>query len=131
MTAFREEPASILDRLRALRTADAPTHGGRVLSYVYDPDDERLDELAGAAMRIAQPVNWLDPTTFPSAAAIERDLLGFVRGLLHGDEDVVGTVTTTAYSVGAVFEIVVVATASGGTLPTGIFAQAIVDEQPL
>ncbi len=94
MSGFQESAESILDRLRALRAADAPTHGGRVLSYVYDPDDERLDALAGEAMRIAQPVNWLDPMTFPSAAAIERDVLGFVRGLLHGDEDVVGTLTT-------------------------------------
>jgi len=91
---FREPPESILDRLRALRGADAPTHGGRILSYVYDPDDERLDALAAEAMRIAQPVNWLDPVTFPSAAAVERDLLAFVRGLLHGDEEVVGTLTT-------------------------------------
>ena len=94
MSAFREEPAAVLARLRALREADAPTHGGRVLSYVYDPDDVRIDELAAEAMRIAQPVNWLDPMTFPSAAAVERDVLGFVRGLLHGDEDVVGTITT-------------------------------------
>ena len=94
MIAFREEPAAILARLRTLREADAPTHGGHVLSYVYDPDDERIDALAAEAMRIAQPVNWLDPMTFPSAAAVERDVLGFVRGLLHGGEDVVGTLTT-------------------------------------
>ena len=41
-----------------------------------------------------QPVNGLDPTTFTSVATLERELVGFVRELLHGDDDVVGTVTT-------------------------------------
>lgn len=84
----------ILAELRALREGDAPTHGGRVLSYVYDPGLAELDELAADAARLMQPVNGLDPTTFGSVAALERDLIGFVRGLLHGDESVVGTVTT-------------------------------------
>jgi sphinganine-1-phosphate aldolase len=91
---FAEKPADILDRLRELRAGDAPTHGGRVLSYVYDPGLAELDELAADAARLMQPVNGLDPTTFGSVAALERDLIGFVRGLLHGDSDVVGTVTT-------------------------------------
>ncbi|WP_309708167.1 aminotransferase class V-fold PLP-dependent enzyme [Pseudolysinimonas sp.] len=91
---FAEDPAAILDRLRELRAGDAPTHGGHVLSYVYDPGLAELDELAADAVRLMQPVNGLDPTTFGSVAALERDLLGFVRGLLHGDSEVVGTVTT-------------------------------------
>ncbi len=91
---FAEDPAAILDRLRELRAGDAPTHGGHVLSYVYDPGLAELDELAADAARLMQPVNGLDPTTFGSVAALERDLLGFVRGLLHGDSEVVGTVTT-------------------------------------
>ncbi len=94
MTAFAEQPETILARLRELREADAPTHGGHVLSYVYDPDDARLDELAADAIRMMQPVNGLDPTTFGSVAALERDLVAFARDLLHGDDDVVGSVTT-------------------------------------
>ena len=89
-----EQPSAILDKLRELRTHDAPTHGGHVLSYVYDPGLAALDELAADAARLMQPVNGLDPTTFGSVAALERDLLGFVRSLLHGDSDIVGTVTT-------------------------------------
>ena len=84
----------ILARLASLREADAPTHGGRVLSYVYDSGRADLDELAAAAVRAMQPVNGLDPTTFSSVATLERELVGFVRGLLHGGADVVGTVTT-------------------------------------
>src|ERR1700712_4428678 len=84
----------ILARLDELREADAPTHGGHVLSYVYDSGMAELDELAAEAVRMVQPVNGLDPTTFTSVAVLEREVVGFVRGILHGDEDVVGTVTT-------------------------------------
>jgi glutamate/tyrosine decarboxylase-like PLP-dependent enzyme len=91
---FREDADAILERLARLREHDAPTHGGRVLSYVYDPGDDALDELAAAAIRAMQPVNGLDPTTFSSVAALEGDLIGFARELLHGGDDVVGSVTT-------------------------------------
>lgn len=83
----------ILDRLRQLRAADAPTHGGRVLSYVYDTGRAEIDELAAAAARAMQSVNGLDPTTFTSVAVLERDVVGFARDLLGGDDEVVGSVT--------------------------------------
>jgi sphinganine-1-phosphate aldolase len=86
--------AEILARLARLREADAPTHGGRVLSYVYDSGLAELDDLAAEAIRLMQPVNGLDPTTFPSVAAMERDLVRFARRMLHGGDDVVGTVSS-------------------------------------
>ena len=91
---FQQQPADILADLQELRDADAPTHGGRVLSYVYDSGLAELDELAAAAIRMVQPVNGLDPTTFTSVATMEREVLGFARRMLHGGEDVVGTVTS-------------------------------------
>jgi len=94
VTAFDGDPAAILARLAELRAHDAPTHGGHVLSYVYDSGLAELDELAGRAVAAMQPVNGLDPTTFGSVAVLERELLAFVRELLHGEPDVVGTVTT-------------------------------------
>jgi glutamate/tyrosine decarboxylase-like PLP-dependent enzyme len=84
----------ILARLDALRAADAPTHGGRVLSYVYDSGSAELDSLAAAAMQRVQPVNGLDPTTFTSVAVMEGEVVGFMRSLLGGDDEVVGSVTT-------------------------------------
>jgi sphinganine-1-phosphate aldolase len=86
--------SEILARLSELRAADAPTHGGHVLSYVYDSGLAELDELAAQAMRLVQPVNGLDPTTFTSVAVMERELIGFARDILGGDDDVVGSVTT-------------------------------------
>ena len=94
-----ESADDILGRLDELRAADAPTHGGHVLSYVYDSGLAELDELAARAVRAVQPVNGLDPTTFSSVATLEREVIEFVRGLVHGDQAdgdqaVVGTVTT-------------------------------------
>ena len=86
--------SDILERLRALRAGDAPTHGGRVLSYVYDSGLEELDELADAAARLARPLNGLDPTVFPSISAMERDVIAFARRMLHGSRSVVGSVTS-------------------------------------
>ncbi len=75
---------AILSRLSAYREHDAPTHGGRVLSYVYDSGRPELDALAGDAARMLQTVNGLDPTTFPSVALMEGDLVSFGRAMLHG-----------------------------------------------
>ncbi|MDR6907894.1 glutamate/tyrosine decarboxylase-like PLP-dependent enzyme [Agromyces sp. 3263] len=98
MTAFRRAPADILAELETLRAGDAPTHGGRVLSYVYDSGMPELDELAAAAARLVQPVNGLDPTTFTSVAAMESGLVGFARRVFHGEDEaggvVVGSVTS-------------------------------------
>ncbi|GAA1791513.1 pyridoxal phosphate-dependent decarboxylase family protein [Agromyces lapidis] len=104
MSGFRREASDILDELDALRSADAPTHGGRVLSYVYDSGLAALDELAAEAARRVQPVNGLDPTTFVSVAAMERSVVGFARRVLGGeggagdgsgnDDVVVGSVTS-------------------------------------
>lgn len=41
-----------------------------------------------------------------------------------------GTVSVTAYAAGDVFEVVATATAGGGTLPTGLFAHAVFNENP-
>ncbi|MCX7521934.1 aminotransferase class V-fold PLP-dependent enzyme [Microbacterium sp. STN6] len=91
---MKTDPRDVLRRLDDLRAADAPTHGGHVLSYVYDSGLAELDELAAAAMRAVQSVNGLDPTTFTSVAVMEREVVGFARELLGGDENVVGTVTS-------------------------------------
>jgi glutamate/tyrosine decarboxylase-like PLP-dependent enzyme len=85
---------AILARLASLRAGDPPTHGGRVLSYVYDSGLAELDRVVAAAVQQTLPVNGLDPTTFGSVAVLEAELVGFVRELLHGDADVVGSATS-------------------------------------
>jgi len=91
---FAESPAAILERLRAWRDQDAPTHGGRILAYVFDTGLAELDELVAQAARAMLPVNGLDPTAFTSVAHLEREVVAFVKGIVHGGEDVVGNATT-------------------------------------
>ncbi|MGW0028868.1 pyridoxal phosphate-dependent decarboxylase family protein [Streptomyces sp. NPDC003314] len=74
--------AEVLDELRGLREADAPTRGGRTFAYVYDAGVEGLDELAAAAYTAFATVNGLDPTVFPSVARLENDVVGAVAALL-------------------------------------------------
>ncbi|MFE6967477.1 pyridoxal phosphate-dependent decarboxylase family protein [Agromyces sp. NPDC057679] len=105
MSGFRREASDILDELDALRSADAPTHGGRVLSYVYDSGLSALDELAAEAARRVQPVNGLDPTTFVSVAAMERSVVGFACRVLGGG----------AGDGGGSADVVVGSVTSGGT----------------
>jgi sphinganine-1-phosphate aldolase len=84
----------ILAELRGLRSADLPTHGGRLFAYVYDPAVDGLDELARQAHAISASVNGLDPTAFPSLLAMENALVGAAARLLGGDEQTVGSVTS-------------------------------------
>ena len=84
----------VLAELRRLRTADLPTHGGRLFAYVYDPAVAGLDELAHAAYGISAHVNGLDPTAFPSLLAMENALVGAAAKLLGGGPATVGTATS-------------------------------------
>ena len=88
-----ERADAALQLLATYRSADAPTHGGRVLSYVYDSGLAVLDEVAASAARMVQSVNGLDPTVFGSVAAMERDLIEFGRVVFHAP-DAVGSVTS-------------------------------------
>lgn len=85
---------SALERLAALRDADPPTTGGRVLSYVYDSGLEGLDDLAVRAAALAHGVNGLDPTVFGSVAQVHGGIVRRVREILGGDDGVHGSVTS-------------------------------------
>lgn len=90
---------TVLDHLSMLRKSDAPTHGGKVLAYVYDSGMPELDALANEAAEMVRPLNGLDPTVFPSIAAMETDVIAFTRRALNGEKrraggKVVGSVTS-------------------------------------
>jgi len=84
----------VLDELRAMRSGDLPTHGGRTLAYVYDSGRRGLDELAAGAHALASSANGLDPTAFPSLLRMENEVVAAAAGLLGGGPATVGTVTS-------------------------------------
>lgn len=92
--SFERRPEDVLARLSLLRAEDAPTSGGSVLSYVYDSGLAELEALSAAAMAAVQQINGLDPTTFPSVAVMEREILGFAFHVFHADSETAGSVTT-------------------------------------
>lgn len=86
---------TILATLREYRTRDLPDKGGTTTAYVYDPGMDDLADLGVSAYAVAQPVNGLDPTAFPSYAAVENDIVAAALELFGGDvEGGVGTMTS-------------------------------------
>ena len=84
----------VIERLTALRAGDLPTHGGRTLAYVYDSGLAAADEVGRRALALFASTNGLDPTAFPSLAALERDLIAFTRPLVGAADTAVGTATS-------------------------------------
>ena len=84
----------VRERLVSLREHDLPTHGGRTLAYVYDSGRAEVDLVAREALAAYGGSNGLDPTAFPSLAAMEREVVGFAAGLLEAPAGYAGTVTS-------------------------------------
>lgn len=85
-------PAEILAELAELRSHDLDVT--RATSYHFESGDPQLQATALASAATAWGLNGLDPTAFPSIAAVENDLTGWALDLHGGGEDAVGTVTS-------------------------------------
>ncbi|MFM1966909.1 MAG: hypothetical protein RL134_2634, partial [Actinomycetota bacterium] len=88
------KPGDIAKALADFREGDPPIHGGRVLAYVYDAGDEAATTSGLEALRAFAEVNALDPTTFPSVARIENELVGWGLDLMRAPADAAGIVTS-------------------------------------
>jgi hypothetical protein len=69
-------PEEILAELAQLRGKDLPHEGGRLFSYVFDHGDADLSRLQHRAFTAFSAINMLDPTAFPSVAAMENEVIG-------------------------------------------------------
>lgn len=85
--------AAILATLRNFKAHDMDWQAGRVFAYVYQPD-EATAALVKDAYMLYLTENCLDPTTFPSTAKLESDIVRMLANLLQGDEQVAGNVTS-------------------------------------
>ena len=84
----------ILEALDAFGQQDLRTHGGRVWAYVYDTGRQDVAEVGRQAFMKYLDVNCLDPTVYPSALQMERDVVRIGAEHLRGDENVVGHFTS-------------------------------------
>lgn len=88
-----ETPEEIMAMLRSFKAHDMNWRSGRVFAYVYQPDAAAATVVNDAYMLYLSE-NCLDPTTFPSVAKLESDVVRMVAGLVQGDERVAGNVTS-------------------------------------
>jgi sphinganine-1-phosphate aldolase len=84
---------ALFERLEQFRGGDVDWRSGRTWAYVYDPGRE-AEEVVTRAFASYLSENGLDPTAFPSALALENEIVGMAIAHLHGDEQVVGTFTS-------------------------------------
>ncbi len=86
-------PKDVLAEMQAMRGRDARWHDGRTFSLVYHDTDEHLQLLRDAySLFLAE--NALNPMAFPSLRRMETEVVAMVAGLLGGDDQVVGSMTS-------------------------------------
>lgn len=85
--------AEILRDLEGFRAQDVDWRSGRTWAYVYDPGPE-AEEVIKEAYMMYLSENGLDPTAFPSALHLERELVAMAASHLRGDDNVVGNFTS-------------------------------------
>ncbi|MGE0709049.1 MAG: aspartate aminotransferase family protein [Planctomycetota bacterium] len=87
------EPAQIEAALTAFAARDLPWRDGRTYAYVYDAGRE-VERIGTEAFAQHLFTNALDPTAFPSALALENEVVGFACAHLGGGPEAVGTFTS-------------------------------------
>ncbi len=85
--------SAILAQMEAARAHDVQWRQGQVWSLVFDAGDE-VNELAKAAYTTFFSENGLNPTAFPSLRRFETEVVAMVGGLLGGDGQTAGNMTT-------------------------------------
>lgn len=83
----------VLGTLQAFKSRDMDWKSGKVFCYVYNPGEDPNQVVKEAYLSFLTE-NGLDPTVFPSMLKLETDVVRMVANLLHGDENVVGHLTT-------------------------------------
>jgi len=83
----------VLETLQAFKSHDMDWKSGKVFCYVYNPGEDPNQVVKEAYLSFLTE-NGLDPTVFPSMLKLETDVVRMVANLLHGDENVVGHLTT-------------------------------------
>ncbi|MEW6432089.1 MAG: aspartate aminotransferase family protein [Myxococcota bacterium] len=83
----------VLKMLQGKRREDAKWRDGRTFSLVYFAGDE-VSQLLKDAYTEFMSENGLSPVAFPSLREMECEVVSMAAGLLGGDDDVAGTMTS-------------------------------------
>ena len=85
--------AELLEELDSMSATDGDWKSGKVWSLVYHIDDEHhrfLEEAFGKYFS----TNFLNPVVFKSLKRMETEVVRMTAEMLHGDDEVVGTMTS-------------------------------------
>lgn len=83
----------VLARLDDLAAGDVDWRGGRAFSLTYDAGPE-VHELAAEVMARFLSTNALNPFAYPSLGRMQAEVVATVAGLLHGEPDAAGFMTS-------------------------------------
>jgi len=83
-----------LEIVDAAADLDIDPHSGKLFAYVYETGDKGLRKVTQESLLRFSEKNMLDFTVFRSAMMFEREIVKFGKELMHGDDNVVGTVTS-------------------------------------
>jgi sphinganine-1-phosphate aldolase len=84
---------ALLAELRARKHADVPWPEGRVFAYIYQAD-AAATRLVHDATSLYLTENGLDPASFPSMLALERDVISMALDLANARPGAVGSFTS-------------------------------------
>jgi len=83
----------VINDLTEKRVNDVKWADGRTFGMVYDGGPS-VHEVAEQAARLYLHENALNTKAFPSLGQIQSEVVGWTAGLLHGDDDVAGFLTS-------------------------------------
>ncbi len=87
------QPEELSKVMREIKAGDADWRGGRTWSLVYHAGDEHTRVIQDA-YNLFFMENALNPTAFPSLQRLENDVVAITAGLLGGDEESTGSMTS-------------------------------------
>ena len=93
LPAAGKDKRALLREMKAARAHDVHWREGRVFSLVFYAGED-VHQVAEEAYEMFFSENALNPTAFPSLRRFESEVIAMTAGLLGGDEQVVGNMTS-------------------------------------
>jgi len=87
------DPEQVLALITKKKSMDKTWENGKMYGFVYSPDPT-VAELIKKVSLLYYFENAINPALFPSLIYFENQVIAAVAGLLHGDEHVVGNITS-------------------------------------
>ena len=88
-----QDKGALLREMKAARAHDVRWREGRVFSLVFYAGED-VHQVAQAAYEMFFSENALNPTAFPSLRRFESEVVAMTAGLLHGDAQTSGNMTS-------------------------------------